>query len=58
MTDIHKSAPESPPSVMAVEDAELKGGQADMNNNDRENAVGYSEYLEGRDIEFSDTEVC
>jgi hypothetical protein len=57
MTDTSKPAPEAPPSVTAIEDSELKGNHADMSQNQQENAVGYSEYLEARDIEFSDAEV-
>lgn len=57
MTDVPKPIPESPPSVHAIEDLELKGGQRDLDINDRENAVGYNEYLEARDLEFSDAEV-
>lgn len=57
MSDTPKPIVESPPSVEAIEDSELKGGRDDMGAHDRENAVGYSEYLEARDIEFSDAEV-
>ncbi|KAG9498046.1 hypothetical protein J7337_010931 [Fusarium musae] len=56
MSDTPKPIVESPPSVEAIEDSELKGGQTEMDIHDRENAVGYSEYLEARDIEFSDAE--
>lgn len=58
MTDNSKPITESPPSVEAVEDSELKGGRADLDMTNRDNAVGYEEYLEARDIEFSDAEVC
>lgn len=57
MSDMPKPAPEAPPSVTAVEDSELKGNNVEMNHDQQENAVGYSEYLEARDIEFSDAEV-
>lgn len=57
MTDVPKPIPESPSSVHAIEDSDLKGGQRDLDINDRENAVGYNEYLEARDLEFSDAEV-
>lgn len=57
MSDTPKPIVELPPSVEAIEDSELKGGRNDMGVHDRENAVGYSEYLEARDIEFSDIEV-
>lgn len=57
MTDMPKPVPEAPPSVTAIEDSELKSNHIDMSQNQQENAVGYSEYLEARDIEFSDAEV-
>ncbi|KAF5972279.1 hypothetical protein FBULB1_8804 [Fusarium bulbicola] len=56
MSDTPKPIVESPPSVEAIEDSELKDGRTEMDVHDRENAVGYSEYLEARDIEFSDAE--
>ncbi|KAJ4185827.1 hypothetical protein NW755_008279 [Fusarium falciforme] len=39
MTDVPKPIPESPPSIHAIEDSELKGGQRDLDMNDRENAA-------------------
>lgn len=57
MSDTPKPIVESPPSVEAIEDSELKDGRNEMDVHDRENAVGYSEYLEARDIDFSDAEV-
>ncbi|KAH7174105.1 major facilitator superfamily domain-containing protein [Fusarium flagelliforme] len=56
MADLNKSNIETRPSVEALENSELKGGRLDMNENERENAVGYEQYLEARDIEFSDAE--
>ncbi|KAF5534618.1 DAL5-allantoate ureidosuccinate permease [Fusarium phyllophilum] len=56
MSDTPKPIVELSPSVEAIEDSKLKGGRNEMDAHDRENAVGYSEYLEGRDIEFSDSE--
>ena len=57
MADLNKSNIETRPSVEALENSELKGSRLDMNENERENAVGYDQYLEARDIEFSDAEV-
>jgi hypothetical protein len=57
MSDTPKPIVELPPSVEAIEDSDLKGGRNEMDVHDRENAVGYNEYLEARDIEFSDAEV-
>lgn len=51
-----KPALEAPPSVTAVENCEERKGDQ-LNASDQENAVGYHEYLEARDVEFSDAEV-
>jgi hypothetical protein len=50
MTDVHKSDAEAPPS-------EVKGSHMEVDSPQRENAVGYNEYLEARYLEFSDAEV-
>ena len=57
MADLTKSNVETRPTVEAFENLELKSSQLQMNDNERENAVGYDQYLEARDIEFSDAEV-
>jgi len=57
MADLNKPNIETRPSVEALEHSELKGSRLGMNENERENAVGYEQYLEARDIEFSDAEV-
>lgn len=57
MADLNKSNIETRPSIEALENSELKDSRLDMNENERENAVGYEQYLEARDIEFSNAEV-
>ena len=58
MTDVPKPDAEAPSSVTGVEYPEAKGSHTDVDSPQRENAVGYNEYLEARDLEFSDAEVC
>lgn len=50
MTDVSNSYPMDVTS-------EVKDGYAEVDSSQRENAVGYNEYLEARDLEFSDAEV-
>lgn len=50
MSDVPKTDVVAPPS-------EVKGGHVEVDPSQRENAVGYNEYLEARDLEFSGTEV-
>lgn len=51
MTDIEK------PAAIVADDMDEKKSQA-MDVSQQDNAVGYKEFMEGRDLDISDKEVC